>query len=610
MDITSNGIPVPPTLTNGTQRSQVTDGVTNAAVVPASTAAAATDPALVVAFSPNTPIPLGPLGTVTVEQPTASLLNATAVQPTAALLNATVAQGTAAALAGAWPVEITDGTSAAAVKPATVAPLASDPALVVTLSPNSAPSLSSFGELLSVPPTPTTQGAFVYNINSDDWKTTTYGSGAAASAAGGILSVASGTTASSYALVEAARTTVYRPGQGVLTRFTALFAVGAVGHRQLGGIGNPESGYYFGYVDNVFGILHVDSGTRAIQKLTITTKSSTAENVTITLDGTAVLVPVTNGASVNTTSYEIAKGDYSQCGANGWDAQALDGVVTFVSRQCNAVVGTVAVAGTTVVGVGAVVTARVANTETFIPQASWNGATLATPIDTSKVNVFQIGWQYLGGGDAFFYVEERTTGRFVLVHTIRNANSRTTPVLSQPSARVQWISRNTGTASSIIVKGLSAAVFLEGVERSTGRLFCSSSLKSGTANVPLPVLSIEPLLAYQGRANGGQLRIASIGVACSGAKPTTFQLIRNASLNTAPNFTPVNLNTSYSAVDSASSSVSGGVQLLAFSLGKDGTSLDNVQSLSITLDVGQVLTIESLSTANNDVSASITWQEE
>jgi hypothetical protein len=47
-------------------------------------------------------------------------------------------QGTAAALAGAWPMEITDGTNGpAAVKAASTAAIATDPALVVALSPNS-----------------------------------------------------------------------------------------------------------------------------------------------------------------------------------------------------------------------------------------------------------------------------------------------------------------------------------------------------------------------------------------------------------------------------------------------------------------------------------------
>ena len=61
---------------------RITDGTNNAAVAAASTAAAATDPALVVAVSPNS--------LVTVAQATAANLNATVVQATAANLNATV----------------------------------------------------------------------------------------------------------------------------------------------------------------------------------------------------------------------------------------------------------------------------------------------------------------------------------------------------------------------------------------------------------------------------------------------------------------------------------------------------------------------------------------
>lgn len=45
-------------------------------------------------------------------------------------------QGTAAALAGAWPTKITDGTTAAAVKAASTAAVATDTALVVAISPN------------------------------------------------------------------------------------------------------------------------------------------------------------------------------------------------------------------------------------------------------------------------------------------------------------------------------------------------------------------------------------------------------------------------------------------------------------------------------------------
>lgn len=47
-----------------------------------------------------------------------------------------VSQGTAAAAAGGWPVKLTDGTNTTAVKAASTAPLATDPAAVVVQSPN------------------------------------------------------------------------------------------------------------------------------------------------------------------------------------------------------------------------------------------------------------------------------------------------------------------------------------------------------------------------------------------------------------------------------------------------------------------------------------------
>lgn len=91
----ANGWPVKPT-----------DGTNTITVKAASTAAVATDTAQVVAISPNNTVG--------------------------------VTQSTAAAASGAWPVKVTDGTNVAAVKAASTAPTATDPAQVVALSPNGA----------------------------------------------------------------------------------------------------------------------------------------------------------------------------------------------------------------------------------------------------------------------------------------------------------------------------------------------------------------------------------------------------------------------------------------------------------------------------------------
>jgi hypothetical protein len=135
---------------------KITDGTNTAAVKAGSTAPVAADPAVVVAISPNTPaLPVtGPLTdtqlratAVPVTGPlTDTQLRATAVPVSGPLTDAqlratavpvTASQGTAAAVASAWPTKVTDGTSTAAVKAASTAPVAADPALVVTISPNS-----------------------------------------------------------------------------------------------------------------------------------------------------------------------------------------------------------------------------------------------------------------------------------------------------------------------------------------------------------------------------------------------------------------------------------------------------------------------------------------
>jgi hypothetical protein len=104
----------------------------NAAVKPASTAAVATDTSLVVALSPNSPVPAGSnaIGSVTVTGTTT--------------VSGTVNQGTPNTTANSWPTEITDGTHGpAAVKAASTAAVAADPALVVAVSPNNSVAITA-----------------------------------------------------------------------------------------------------------------------------------------------------------------------------------------------------------------------------------------------------------------------------------------------------------------------------------------------------------------------------------------------------------------------------------------------------------------------------------
>lgn len=88
-----------------------------------------------------------PSGGVLTIQGVSGGTNLSVSQATAANLNATVVQGNAGTLGQSWFTQITDATNGpVAVKPASTAAVASDPALVVAISPNNT-FTTSFGDL-------------------------------------------------------------------------------------------------------------------------------------------------------------------------------------------------------------------------------------------------------------------------------------------------------------------------------------------------------------------------------------------------------------------------------------------------------------------------------
>jgi hypothetical protein len=98
------------------------------------------------------------------------------------------------------------------------------------------------------------------------------------------------------------------------------------------GAGTSECGYFIGYFGTSFGILHSQTGQREIRKLDITSGATTG-NVTVTLNGEAIAVPVSGGASPEQTAYQLSQGDYSQVGgtAGGFLADAVSGSVYFIA---------------------------------------------------------------------------------------------------------------------------------------------------------------------------------------------------------------------------------------------------------------------------------------
>lgn len=284
-----------------------------------------------------------------------------------------------------------------------------------------------FGSVHAEKMTPIFQSDAVYGLNSGQVNYSSSLSGSV-TAVDSLFNISTGTTIYSQAYLQSRKRLRYRSGQGVIGRFTALFTSPVANSYQVAGFGHAEDGVYFGYKNLEFGVLWNSRGKREVQTLTITTASSTAQNVTVTLAGVAFTVAVTNSANIQRTVYEISQGVYT-----GWKAEAKGATIIFVADSVGNKTGTFSLTASTAVGTFAETQAGQATTEVFIPQTEWNGDRLdgtgssGVIADWTKGNVFQIDIQYLGFGVIVFKVELTTTNsnnaEFVTVHTIKNPNT-------------------------------------------------------------------------------------------------------------------------------------------------------------------------------------------
>lgn len=481
--------------------------------------------------------------------------------------------------------------------------------------------LTGFGELETASPSAAAQVAFVYSINPLLLASYTYGVGASITAVNGEAVVASGTATDSYARLFSRRVAKYRPGQGTMARWTARFTTGSTGNRQMAGLYNVEGGYQIGYSGDTFGILYTEAATIEVQTLTISAAPGVGGNVTVTLDaGPGVVVAVTASGNTSITASEIAAGDYSQV-AGGWTAQAVANVVYFTRRTAGtAGASTFNPGATGAIGAFAILTTGVAPTETFIPQTSWNQDTMgAGPLNPSgytlvptKGNVYGVQFQYLGYGDAFFYVENGTTGRLTLVHIIKNAGARTSTNLRNPNLYLTWESRNTGTATSVTMQGASGGAFVEGTITTLGAQFAVPPVAvTVNAGTETPVLSLRGSQVFQNRQSTAQMQIDRISVAAEGTKPVTFRCYKNGTL-TAARWQAVNATTSVASYDTAATAftLGSGTLVYSFSIAKTGDLVEVLSDLNLFLQAGEYLTLTAQSANNSDIAASFVWVED
>jgi hypothetical protein len=487
---------------------------------------------------------------------------------------------------------------------------------------------TSFGEIRVESLTPSAQADFVYTINEKVVTPIRYAGGGVYQQDGYAV-ITSSTNANGSGGVQIRRGLKYSAGQGSLFRGTALFDTPVDGNVQLIGLGNGECGYFFGYLNQNFAILHQDTSKREIRKLTVGTGAGT-EDVTVTLDGDSIVVPVTGGGDTTQTAYQLSLADYSQVG-DGWQVDVIGSDVFFLSARAGPYGGSYSAVGAGVGSLGSFsqVSEGVAPASDVYLQSAWNydkmdgSGPSGMVLNPQRGNVFQIGFQYLGQGNAFFSIENENTGQMALVHQIKNANNRTTPVLRNPNVAGLATSTNTTATTSVAVRCASLATFTEGEFVTLDPKFAHVRTfdSADTSGVFKGLIALKVNRVFHNQACFGELDVLSISATNAAGsatpKPFTIGIFRGVEITGDVNF--IEVNGGSSTVSYADLGTSGGnglaisqnEPLFTFGVNGGGSNTIDLTGLEILSTAGEVLVIGfRADAAVSDNSVSVNWFEQ
>lgn len=477
---------------------------------------------------------------------------------------------------------------------------------------------TAFGELSTAELTPIVQLHSAYNINTriivarDNNGTSSINNNK--------FKVSTGAAANQSSSLLSKIAVKYNAGQGGLARFTALFTTPAANSTQYIGIGTSSEGYFFGYNGTTFGILRRQGGSPEIRTLTVSTKSTTAEDITITLDGDAasdVTVSDASATDATTTANEIASYDYSNLG-QGWNAHAMGANVVFESYNSASQTGAYSLGGaTTAVGTFAQSVAGIAPTETVVAQTSWSedkaaGAETLPSLTFTNGNVFQIRYQWLGFGAIEFSIENPSTGKFILVHRIEYANANTIPSLDNPTLPMCMAVKNTSNTTDMVLESASMMGAIEGKDLEEGIVNNITAEDTGTGTDETPIFSVHNHTIYQSKINRVRVEptifTASID-STTANKPSTIRVRLNPAL-TGASFSAVDANTSVVRTDTSATAVSGGNIIFAQIITEGAAPIIDFTKIMDKLNPGDTVTVSLESSSGNvDSVISMNWLE-
>lgn len=480
--------------------------------------------------------------------------------------------------------------------------------MVVRRSSDITVPLTGFGETSVAANEAFIQAAPVYDLVPANFRTFTNASGSAG-AENRMFKVSTGTSQGGYGAVQSFRAINYKAGEAGMARFTALFEGNAAGSEQGAGLLALGDELSFGYSGTAFGIWHRRGGLAEVRTITITTPSSGSTDLTLTLNGTAYTIPLTSG-TVQHNAWEITDWLNDTANQGVWRADQLDDTVIIAAQSDGAKDGSYSFSHATAAGSIVQNKAGVTKTSTHVAQDDWNGKAIS--VDPTKGNVYQIQYQYLGFGDIKFFIEDRESGQFVLVHTIKYANSNTSPSVGNPSLRLGIYAVNFTNTTDLIARSASMAGFVQGKQNRT-RNPRSATVTQSVTTTNSTIIALRNRRTYNGYYNQVEINPDKITIANDASKNVTVEIRATANPDIELNYQSAGTNLIADISEANVAATTGGRLLDSAVLPPDSQFTFDLQKLAVRMPPTLHLIVQAKQNsggASADLNATITWYED
>lgn len=502
-----------------------------------------------------------------------------------------------------------------------------------------APSLTAFDEPLAIGITPVIQADAMYGLDPDFWSTSELNGGNILVTENTTWQINSGTSAGGYARLATSKYMTYQPGQGSMFRWTAAFTTTGGNTKAAYGIDNivqntgpidREDGYSFGYSGSTsndasrrIGILHRRAGKAETRQLTITAYPTGSQTATITLNGVAYNVSLTTSTSVSYTANQIADAlNAITVARNTWDIQACGGIVTFTYYSPGAKNGTYSFSssgtGTIAAGTFSQIYAGATPNDIWTYVDEWDNQDIQ--FDPTNLNVYGVDFRWLGAGRVRFFMEDPSTGKMILVHTLLWSSQYNTPHLNKPSMRIIYRSGTTNPAitpsQNVIVTGASVMAGIQGMINQTGGSQGWYNIDSTTRakDTVWHLMSLQNPYVRNAGVNKASVIMQTLTVAAQGNDPSVVYIVKNAiGLSDVLVFNPIPNTTSSMFVQYSVSALTENLSVDRITniqtLGINGTAQFDLIPYNLSLSPGETVSVFiSSSNALNRTAIGMTWK--